>query len=65
MDVYWMHKYFSDFFNTVFYDCDVDICENEGLCKQLAGDYLCNCLPGFTGAQCQNKSMSYQYLSVF
>lgn len=38
-------------------ECDVDICENGAVCKQLAGDYICECSPEFTGALCENKGM--------
>ena len=38
-------------------ECDVDICENGAVCKQLAGDYICECPPEFTGAICENRGM--------
>ena len=44
-------------------ECDVDLCENGAVCKQLAGDYICECLPEFTGALCENKGMSLSLLT--
>ena len=38
-------------------ECDVNICENGAICKQLAGDYICECSPDFTGAICENKGI--------
>ena len=38
-------------------ECDIDICENGAVCKQLAGDYICECPPEFTGAICENRGM--------
>lgn len=39
----------------VFEDCEDNICENEAGCKLLAGDYICECPPEYTGAFCEEK----------
>ena len=37
--------------------CSPDPCLNAGLCQQLAGgQYMCICLPAFTGQNCQTST---------
>lgn len=43
------------FLNAVFIECEDNICENGAGCKLLAGNYICVCLPGYTGAFCEGE----------
>lgn len=42
----------------VFEECESNVCENGAGCKQLAGDYICDCLPYYTGAFCEDQGNS-------
>ena len=46
----------------VYENCDSNICENGATCKVLAGDYICECLPAYTGAFCENKSKTIKFV---
>lgn len=34
-------------------ECSSAPCQNSGYCIDLVGSYECNCLPGFTGRNCE------------
>lgn len=36
-------------------DCETNICENGANCKLLAGNYICECLPEYTGPFCGDE----------
>ena len=38
-------------------DCRTRPCQNGGICYNLYRRYVCKCPYGFTGPQCQTKSM--------
>ena len=39
-----------------FVECEnANICEHGGACIQVAGEYICDCTPYYTGAFCQNE----------
>ena len=40
----------------VIEECEENPCENGGSCTKHVSDYLCTCLPGYTGTLCQGKS---------
>ena len=51
--------YYGDTCSTPVYEsCEENLCENDGTCTILAGDYLCLCADGFTGPFCNNSNMS-------
>lgn len=33
--------------------CEVNVCGNNGVCNLTSNGWNCDCLPGFTGAHCQ------------
>ena len=36
--------------------CDPDPCQNMALCTNFRISYTCDCLPGFSGVNCQSKN---------
>ena len=38
----------------VYSSCDQNPC-NGGACQYHAGNYICQCLPGFTGVFCEDE----------
>ena len=46
----------------VIEECEANPCENGGSCTKHVSDYLCTCLPGYTGTLCQSKC-SYTLLA--
>ena len=34
-------------------ECEANPCKNGGTCFDLVGDYRCDCVPGYTGADCE------------
>ncbi|XP_022803614.1 uncharacterized protein LOC111340956 [Stylophora pistillata] len=36
-------------------ECESDPCRNNSTCTDLIGDYLCSCISGYTGKQCQTN----------
>ena len=34
-------------------ECEANPCNNGGTCVDLVGDYRCDCVPGYTGADCE------------
>ena len=55
----------------VYSECDINLCENGGLCKKLGVSYICECKGGFTGSLCQTGNQmhtlitSYKYKAVY
>jgi hypothetical protein len=47
--------------------CEKDTCENNGVCRSLMGDYLCECLgDSYSGRQCEitsSRTAIYQVVS--
>ena len=37
----------------VYSECDINVCQNGGLCKKLGVSYICECMNGFSGSSCQ------------
>ena len=33
-------------------ECEMDVCVHARSCRNLIGGYLCDCLPGWTGPDC-------------
>ena len=51
-------------------NCIAGICQNGGTCRDLVGDYVCSCVPGYTGRNCQtgesnNKSNNIQHCASY
>ena len=51
-------------------NCITGICQNGGTCQDLVGDYVCSCVPGYTGRNCQtsesnNKSNNIQHCASY
>ena len=44
---------FCELFSTDINDCLRGACQNGGTCRDGVGNYSCQCLPGFTGENCQ------------
>lgn len=42
--------------STVVNSCDVNPCKNGGSCSLIGQNYVCDCVSGFRGSFCQNKS---------
>ena len=38
---------------TVYTQCDVNRCENGGICRKLATSYICTCTANYTGSLCE------------
>ena len=53
VDCLW--KCFPPFFFSVMLHCSDNPCKNNGTCHEHFDNYTCDCLPGFTGDQCQGK----------
>ena len=34
-------------------ECEANPCKNGGTCVDLVGDYRCDCVPGYTGEDCE------------
>ena len=52
-------------FNIIVYlACDQSPCNNNGTCQYHAGNYICVCLPGFTGEFCNNTYPSQSMLTI-
>ena len=48
---------------TVFSECDRDVCQNGGTCRQHVLSYFCDCLPGFSGSICESEE-TVKYISI-
>ena len=53
------------FFHVVFEECENDVCENGATCKQLAGDYICECPPQYVGAFCEEEGKKAYLVNKF
>lgn len=42
-------------------ECELFPCQNGGTCRNTAGGYVCECMPGWEGKDCENGTFSYQY----
>ena len=38
-------------------DCMSNPCENDGNCTDGVNEYLCACVPGYTGADCETGKL--------
>ena len=45
-------------------ECDNDPCEHGGTCVDKVNSYSCNCLPGYTGAECQEGEYPFQHVGT-
>ena len=43
----------------VYNECDINECQNGGLCKKLGVSYICECVNGFSGLLCQTGNMLF------
>ena len=41
------------FDTTVYSDCEVELCINGGTCRKLGSSYICECVDGYTGLDCE------------
>ena len=51
----------------MYEDCnvtDVEICNNGGSCRKLRPSYICECLDGFTGINCQTGTYLPLYMII-
>ena len=44
-------------------ECDSNPCENRGTCTDAVNEYICKCVVGYTGANCQ-IGMNYLIIGV-
>ena len=62
----WHQKYiYYMIFSWFFLDkneCDSNPCQNGGLCVDYPNLYVCNCLPGFAGVNCENSEYLLPWL---
>lgn len=55
-----------NFFFTDVNDCDNQPCKNKGVCRDLDGDYTCQCPSPYVGKQCQlSKHNTDQILNIY
>lgn len=38
-------------------NCDSSPCQNNGTCTNRVNNYTCNCIPGFTGGNCETRKL--------
>lgn len=48
----WKHSFFFFFLPSDTNECEMSICVHARSCRNLIGGYLCDCLPGWTGPNC-------------
>ena len=46
------HSFFFFFLPSDTNECEMSICVHARSCRNLIGGYLCDCLPGWTGPNC-------------
>ena len=40
-------------------ECDSNPCQNGGTCKDQVNSYMCECVPGYDGDECENGKLIY------
>ena len=50
-------KILYDIFIADIDDCDPNTCMNNGTCTDGVDDFTCDCLPGFTGKNCEMSKL--------
>ena len=48
--LFFVYDFFSD-----INDCKGDVCQNSGTCVDLINNYRCECVPGFSGDNCETS----------
>ena len=43
----------SYYSTAVYTECEVNVCENGGICKKLGSSYICECTNGYSGVNCE------------
>ena len=48
---------------SVYTECTQNPCQNQGICRILAGSYMCVCMPGYSGVFCEDGQLR-QYIDI-
>lgn len=56
-----LRKFFSP---TDVNDCAAQPCSNGGICRDLDGDYTCQCPSPYVGKQCQLRTFTFIFLKL-
>ena len=62
------HAITTMFYRTTYFVSDVDECssnpcENGGTCNDGINEYSCQCVAGYTGANCETSSYRFSHFS--
>ena len=51
--------------SSVYTECTENPCQNQGICRILAGSYMCVCMPGYSGDFCEDGQHNKNSTDVY